>query len=58
MSERDTRSNNIMSDREPDLIMPLIYHLLSPFFTSLTIFRQTFFIQGITLIEKVYDYWS
>uniref|UniRef100_A0A0V0HHW1 Putative ovule protein n=1 Tax=Solanum chacoense TaxID=4108 RepID=A0A0V0HHW1_SOLCH len=40
----------------PDPNILLIYHLLSPLFTSLTIFHQAFFIQGITLIEKVQDY--
>ena len=50
------RSNNTMPARGIRSNISLIYHLLSPLFNSSTIFHQTFFMQGITSIERVQDY--
>ena len=45
-----------MSARGTHPNITLSYHLLSPHFTSLTIFHRAYFIQDITSIEKVHDY--
>ena len=57
VSERDTPIQKYrVGTWHSDPIILLIYHLLSPLFNSLIILHQAFFIQGITLIEKVQDY--